>query len=223
MTNNIILSFQNVTYSYPGSDKIILKNINLELEQGKKYALIGPTGEGKSTTAMLMAGLVNPTIGTVNYQGKVISNYSREELASSIGFILQDPFLFAGTIADNLIYGSDLTKESLVQKLKDKNLDHLIYSFSEGLDTIVTNNSENISLGQKQIINFLRVILREPKFLILDEATANLDTITEKYLQEILNQLNSSITIVIIAHRLNTVKNVDVKFQVGGTRVEKIR
>lgn len=215
-----MLTLENVSFAYPGSSKKVLAEINITLQKGKKYALIGPTGEGKSTLAMLMAGLVKPTTGIINYKNQELQSYSRAEIAKSIGFILQDPFLFQGTIRDNILYGSDVTESELSELLTQKDLHNLIDRFPDRLETKVSNNSENISLGQKQIINFLRVILRKPEFLILDEATANLDTITESYLQQILYNLSADTTMVIIAHRLNTVKNVDVKFQVGGGRVE---
>jgi ATP-binding cassette, subfamily B, bacterial len=242
------MQFNNVTFSYPNNDKIILNNINLDLKKGKSYAFIGPTGEGKSTLVMLMAGLIQPNSGTVSYDGKNIQEYSRQELASKIGYILQDPFLYQGTILDNIVYGNDdfignrffdeyastvdsLTKpaddqeleKKLLEVLTKKELVQLLDRFPEGLKTKVNNNSENISLGQKQIINFLRVILRGPEFLILDEATANLDTVTEQQLQLILDHLPDTTTMVIIAHRLNTVKNVDYKYQVGGGKVELIK
>jgi ATP-binding cassette, subfamily B, bacterial len=217
---SFILSLKNVSFCYPGSQKKVLSDVNIDLEAGKKYALIGPTGEGKSTLAMLMAGLVKPTEGQILYEDQDLQLYSRGQIADSLGFILQDPFLFAGTVKENILYGGDLDEEKLVELLAQKDLKNLIDRFPDGLETVVTNNSENISLGQKQIINFLRVILRQPRFLILDEATANLDTITESYLQQILNNLPKETTMVIIAHRLNTVKNVDVKFQVGGGKVK---
>lgn len=241
------MQFKNVTFSYPNNDKIILNKINLNLEKGKSYAFIGPTGEGKSTLVMLMAGLIEPISGTVSMDGKNIQDYTRSELASKIGYILQDPFLYQGTILDNIVYGNDdfkanrffddyslsidsLTKPlvddeleaKLLEVLTQKELVHLLDRFPEGLKTKVNNNSENISLGQKQIINFLRVILRAPEFLILDEATANLDTVTEQQLQLILDHLPATTTMVIIAHRLNTVKNADYMYQVGGGRVELI-
>jgi ATP-binding cassette, subfamily B, bacterial len=222
MSNHPILEIRNLAFSYKNPDKVIFKNVTLSLEKGKKYALIGPTGEGKSTLAMLIAGLISPTKGDIFYDGKLLSSYSRSQIANSIGFILQEPFLFEGTVGENILYGNNLSEKDLIQTLSQKDLKNLINTFPNGLETKVTNNSENISLGQKQIVNFLRVILRNPKFLILDEATANLDTITEGYLQKILNNLSQDITMVIIAHRLNTVKNVDVKFQVGGGIVKVI-
>jgi ATP-binding cassette, subfamily B, bacterial len=230
-----ILQFNNVTFSYSPESKKILNNVSLELEQGKSYALIGPTGEGKSTTASLMSKLLTPNSGQIIFQNKDLSDWEEVDLYQQIGFILQEPYLFTGSLLDNIVYGNNelmhfssafnpnVSKEEGKQFEKilvDKGLDKLIALFPDRLKTEVNNNSANISLGQKQIINFVRVILRSPSFLILDEATANLDTITEKLLQEILDKLPKTTTKVIIAHRLNTIKNVDQVFQVGGGRVE---
>jgi ATP-binding cassette, subfamily B, bacterial len=230
-----ILQFKNVTFSYSPDSKKILNNVSLELEQGKSYALIGPTGEGKSTTASLMSKLLTPNSGQIIFQNKDLFDWNKADLYNQLGFILQEPYLFSGTLLDNIVYGNNelmhfssafnpnVSKEEGKQFEKiliDKGLDKLIALFPDRLKNEVTNNSANISLGQKQIINFVRVILRSPSFLILDEATANLDTITEKLLQEILDKLPKDTTKVIIAHRLNTIKNVDQIFQVGGGRVE---
>jgi ATP-binding cassette, subfamily B, bacterial len=230
-----ILQLNNVTFSYALDSKKILNNVSLELEQGKSYALIGPTGEGKSTTASLMSKLLSPNSGQIIFQNKDLANWEEGDLYKEIGFILQEPYLFTGSLLDNIVYGNNelmhfssafnpsISKEvgkEFEKLLAEKGLDKLIALFPDRLKTEVSNNSANISLGQKQIINFVRVILRSPKFLILDEATANLDTITEKLLQEILDKLPKDTTKVIIAHRLNTIKNVDQVFQVGGGRVE---
>lgn len=242
-----MLELKNIQFQYPNNSKIILDNINLQFESGKSYAFIGPTGEGKSTLAMLISGLLKPTSGSIMYDNKNMLEYTRIELADKIGYILQEPFLFAGTILENIIYGNNnflenpifdhlaknlnyLENKELIEVLegkvlrilKQKKLIHLVEKFSGGLKTVVNNNSENISLGQKQIINFLRVILRDPKLLILDEATANLDTITETELQLILDDLPKTTTKLIIAHRINTIKNVDCKYLVAGGKVEKI-
>jgi ATP-binding cassette, subfamily B, bacterial len=233
-----ILQFKNVTFSYTPDSKKILNNVSIELGEGKSYALIGPTGEGKSTTASLMSRLLNPNSGEIIFQNKDLLDWEEVDLYKQIGFILQEPYLFTGTLLDNIVYGNDdlihfssafnpnVSKEEgkkFEKILTDKGLDKLIALFPDRLKTEVTNNSANISLGQKQIINFVRVILRSPSFLILDEATANLDTITEKLLQEILDKLPRTTTKVIIAHRLNTIKNVDQVFQVGGGRVEEMK
>jgi ABC-type sugar transport system ATPase subunit len=155
MTNpqptNQTLTLKDVSFSYPGTTKTVLSKVNVTLEKGKKYALIGPTGEGKSTLAMLMAGLVKPTSGQILYNNQDLQSYSRAQIADSVGFILQDPFLFQGTIKDNILYGGNLDETNLVELLLQKDLKNLIERFPEGLETPVSNNSENISLGQKQL------------------------------------------------------------------------
>lgn len=207
-----ILEFDNVSFGY--DDNKIIKNINFTLEQGKTYALVGPTGGGKSTTASLMARLYDPQQGLVKLYNKDIRIYTEEDRTKIIGFILQEPFLFSGTIGDNIRYGNpdlvDKSNAELIEILKDNNLLDLISSFENGVASSIENN--NISIGQKQIISFIRVILRQPELLILDEATANIDTITEQNLQNIINQLPATTTKVIIAHRLNTIKKADQIF-----------
>jgi len=207
-----ILEFENVSFGY--DEKQILKNMNFTLEQGKTYALVGPTGGGKSTTASLMARLYDPQQGLVKLYNKDIRTYTEEDKTKAIGFILQEPFLFSGTIGDNIRYGNpDLANKSnteLIEILKDNNLLDLISGFENGVATNIENNG--ISIGQKQIISFIRVLLRRPQLLILDEATANIDTVTEQNLQDIINQLPDTTTKVIIAHRLNTIKKSDQIF-----------
>jgi ATP-binding cassette, subfamily B, bacterial len=207
-----VLSFRQVRFQYPDG-KEVLRDISFEMERGKAYALVGPTGGGKTTTANLMARLYDPTQGTVLLDGRDIRSYTPEERASKIGFIPQDPFLFSGTVRDNIVYGNEPYKnhssEQLAAVLDESNLSSLISRFPEGLDTAVTTSGNSISLGQKQLIAFMRAVLRRPDLLILDEATANIDTVTEELLQEILNKLPETTTRVIIAHRLNTISNVD--------------
>jgi len=211
-----ILEFDNVSFGY--DDNKIIKNINFTLEQGKTYALVGPTGGGKSTTASLMARLYDPQQGLVKLYNKDIRTYTEEDRTKAIGFILQEPFLFSGTIGDNIRYGNpdlvDKSNAELIEMLKDNNLLDLISSFENGVASSIENN--NISIGQKQIISFIRVILRQPELLILDEATANIDTITEQNLQDIINRLPETTTKVIIAHRLNTIKKADQIFFISG-------
>jgi ATP-binding cassette, subfamily B, bacterial len=218
-----LLKFQNVTFGYDDS-KLILDNVNITLDQGKTYALVGPTGGGKTTTAYLMSRLYSPISGSVTLFDKDIEQYSSEDLTGYIGYILQDPFMFTGTIRGNIIYGnSELeskSNEELEQILTAKNLLELFDSFDEGLETQVANDSNTLSLGQKQIIAFVRVILRNPKLLILDEATANIDTVTEQILTSIIDSLPSSTTKVIIAHRLNTIKYADQIFFVNEGRIK---
>jgi ATP-binding cassette, subfamily B, bacterial len=155
--------------------------------------------------------------------GKDIRTYDPEERSRKIGFILQDPFLFTGTVRENLLYGQDvqlsLSAERLEMAISDAGLGSLLARFEKGLDTMVQTTGDGISLGQKQLIAFMRAVLRKPELLILDEATANIDTVTEQLLEEIMKKLPGTTTKVIIAHRLNTIENADEIFFVNTGKV----
>jgi len=217
-----LLEFRNVHFGYEGGTEI-LHNINFNLERGKTYALVGPTGGGKTTTASLIARLYDPVKGQVLLNGKDIRSYAPGDRTKKIGFILQEPFLFTGTVRDNILYGNEKYKDysnaQLEEVINNANLQSLLAIFEKGLDTEVTSGGESISLGQKQLIAFMRAVLRNPDLLILDEATANIDTITEQILQDILNKLPEETTRVIIAHRLNTIQNADEIFFVNAGEV----
>ncbi|UOE52402.1 ABC transporter ATP-binding protein/permease [Mucilaginibacter sp. SMC90] len=217
-----LLEFRHVHFSYDESREI-LHNICFKLERGKTYALVGPTGGGKTTTASLIARLYDPTKGLVLLNGMDIRSLTAEERSQKIGFILQEPFLFTGTVKDNILYGNELfknhTNEEMEQVIRDANLGSLLAIFEEGLETKVLSGGDSISLGQKQLIAFMRAVLRNPEILILDEATANIDTITEKLLSDILDNLPKTTTRVIIAHRLNTIENADEIFFVNSGEV----
>jgi ATP-binding cassette, subfamily B, bacterial len=217
-----VLAFRQVWFAYPDG-KEVLRDVSFEMVKGKAYALVGPTGGGKTTTANLMARLYDPTQGTVLLHGRDIRSYTPDERAQKVGFILQDPFLFGGTVRDNIVYGNEAyreyTSKQLAEVLEESNLSNLISRFSEGLDTVVTASGNSISLGQKQLIAFMRAALRRPELLILDEATANIDTVTEQLLQEILLKLPATTTRVVIAHRLNTIDNVDQIFFVNSGEI----
>lgn len=218
-----IMEFIHVSFGY-SEGKIILDDVCFRLLEGKTYALVGPTGGGKSTTAGLMARLFDPVSGTVKFKNKDIRSFDADKLTDSIGFILQEPFLFTGTVGENLRYGNDKlvnqTDEILSIELSSLGFDKLINIFEKGLSTEVNDSSENISLGQKQIISFMRTLLRKPEFLILDEATANIDTVTEQLLNEIISKLPDQTTKVIIAHRLNTIKDADEILFINGGKVK---
>jgi ATP-binding cassette subfamily B protein len=203
--------------------KEVLHKINFKLEKGKTYALVGPTGGGKSTTASIMARLYDPTEGEVFLNGRDIRSYEASERTKKIGFILQDPFLFTGTVRDNILYGNEEyqkhSNEELGEILKQMNLEKLLLRFDKGLESTITNGGESISLGQKQLIAFMRAALRKPELLILDEATANIDTVTEQILEDILKKLPKETTQVVIAHRLNTIENADEIFFVNSGEV----
>ncbi|NLU91259.1 ABC transporter ATP-binding protein [Chitinophaga sp. Ak27] len=219
-----LLEFRHVHFGYP-EGREILHNINLSLEKGKTYALVGPTGGGKTTTASLIARLYDPTQGTVLLNGKDIRAYAADERSQKIGFILQEPFLFTGTVKENILYGNprykDYTNEQLTAAIHEANLEKLLAIFENGLDTKVVSGGDGVSLGQKQLIAFMRAVLRQPDLLILDEATANIDTVTEQLLGEILEKLPDTTTRVIIAHRLNTIENADEIFFVNSGEVTR--
>lgn len=222
ITSPSLLAFRNVSFSYPNGTEV-LHQINFELERGKTYAFVGPTGGGKTTTASLTARLYDPTKGAVLLDGRDIRSYPHEERVKKVGFILQEPFLFNGTVRDNILYGNaayrDYSNGKLAQIFRDTGLETLLERFDNGLDTRVDNLGDGISLGQKQLIAFMRAVLRQPDLLILDEATANIDTVTEKLLDKILQKLPASTTKVIIAHRLNTIANADEIFFVNSGKV----
>lgn len=213
-----LLTFDQVSFSYPDG-KQVLHEISFTMEQGKTYALVGPTGGGKTTTASLIARLYDPSEGRVLLKGRDIKTYSEEERTAAIGFILQEPFLFSGTLRDNILYGNaqyqSLDNAQLTAVLQEAGLDDLVNRFDKGLDTAVSAGGEGVSLGQKQLIAFVRAVLRRPELLILDEATANIDTVTEQLLQTILDRLPDTTTRVIIAHRLNTIESADEIFFVN--------
>ncbi|MFD2147335.1 ATP-binding cassette domain-containing protein [Mucilaginibacter antarcticus] len=222
--SDALLEFKNVHFGYAAGHEI-LHNVSFKMERGKTYALVGPTGGGKTTTASLIARLYDPTQGSILLNGKDIRSYSANERAQKVGFILQEPFLFTGTVRENILYGNDAYKnysnQQLEQAIADANLGSLLAIFEEGLDSKVTSGGDSISLGQKQLIAFMRAVLRNPDLLILDEATANIDTITEKLLGDILNNLPAHTTRVIIAHRLNTIENADEIYFVNSGEVIK--
>ncbi len=213
-----VLAFREVSFTYPNGTEV-LHNINFKLEKGKTYAFVGPTGGGKTTTASLIARLYDPTRGTVLLDGRDIRSYQPREKAQKIGFILQEPYLFSGTIRDNILYGNEkyrhLKNGELTAIFHETGLEDLLKRFDQGPDTRIDSSADGISLGQKQLLAFMRAVLRKPDLLILDEATANIDTVTEKLLEEILQKLPASTTKVIIAHRLNTIANADEIFFVN--------
>jgi len=221
-TNSSYLQFKNVSFSYPNG-KEVLHRVSFDLERGKTYAFVGPTGGGKTTTASLISRLYDSTRGVIVLDGRDIRSYNPEDRALKIGFILQEPFLFTGTVRDNVLYGNTeyagYDNEQLKEVISKAKLESLLQRFDDGLDTKVQTTGDGISLGQKQLVAFIRAILRKPELLILDEATANIDTVTEQQLDKILSNLPESTTKVIIAHRLNTIENADEIFFVNTGKV----
>jgi ATP-binding cassette subfamily B protein len=221
-TSKSYLHFGNVSFRYPNG-KEVLHKVSFDLERGKTYAFVGPTGGGKTTTASLIARLYDASRGTILLDGRDIRSYKPEERTQKIGFILQEPFLFSGTVRDNILYGNpgyiNYSNEQLAEAISEAGLETLLARFDQGLDTKVQTTGDGISLGQKQLIAFMRAVLRKPELIILDEATANIDTVTEQLLDSILKKLPESTTRVIIAHRLNTIENADEIFFVNTGKV----
>jgi ATP-binding cassette subfamily B protein len=220
--NASYLSFRNVSFTYPNG-KEVLHHVSFDLERGRTYAFVGPTGGGKTTTASLIARLYDSSKGLVLLDGKDIRSYTPEERTRKIGFILQESFLFSGTVRDNILYGNpeyrNLSNDQLARIIQESGLESLLGRFDDGLESKVQTTGDGISLGQKQLIAFMRAVLRKPELLILDEATANIDTITEQLLENILQKLPATTTWVIIAHRLNTIENADEIFFVNSGEV----
>lgn len=222
--NQAFFVFNHVSFRYEGSEEDVLKQISFALERGKTYALVGPTGGGKTTTASLMARLYDPTEGMIELDGQDIRSYTPEERAKKIGFILQEPFLFSGTLLDNLFYGhpdfASSSKKERLAVLEASGLGNLLTNFEKGFDTKIQTSGDTISLGQRQLIAFVRAVLRKPEILILDEATANIDTVTEQLLEKVIAALPSLTTKVVIAHRLNTIENADEIFFVNNGEIK---
>ena len=206
------LEFRQVDFGYT-PERPVLTGVEMRLEPGKSYALVGPTGGGKSTTASLMARLYDPDRGQVLLDGLDLRSYQAAERSQKIGFILQEPFLQGGSLRENFHYANPDYRDELLEEMR---MSGLLATFSEGLDTQVSG----LSLGQKQIVAFMRAVLRRPKLLILDEATANIDTVTESALSTILENLPADTTRVTIAHRLNTIEKADQIYFVNQGRVQ---
>jgi ATP-binding cassette subfamily B protein len=217
-----VVSFRNVSFGYSEGNEV-LKRTSFNLQAGKTYAFVGPTGGGKTTTASLISRLYDPTIGIITLHGRDLRSFNPRERADRIGFILQEPFLFTGTVKENIIYGNneleDVTNENLTKLMQNAGLDQLLNRFESGIDTKITSGGETISLGQRQLIAFIRAVLRKPDILILDEATANIDTLTEQQLETVLKKLPGHTTKVIIAHRLNTIENADEIFFINASNI----
>lgn len=217
-----LLQFQEVSFAYT-PEKEILSHISFDLQRGKTYAFVGPTGGGKTTTASLIARLFDPVSGRILFNGRDLRSYTHDERASRIGFILQEPILFSGTLRDNIVYGNaryqHLGDEELMNLLQQEGFGSLMSRFGGDLGMEINASGDGVSLGQRQLIAFIRAVLRRPELLILDEATANIDTVTEQLLDEVLAKLPASTTRIVIAHRLNTIENADEIFFVNSGSV----
>jgi ATP-binding cassette subfamily B protein len=201
------VTFENVTFGYE-EGKTVLNNLSFTVKPGESVALVGPTGAGKSTIVNLISRFYNVNEGRVLIDGQDISKVTLHSLRSQMGIMLQDSFIFSGTIEDNIRYGKlDASLEEIVNASKTVCADDFIRQFSDGYQTEVKERGSILSQGQKQLISFARTLISDPAILVLDEATSSIDVQTEKALQKGLNAMLEGRTSFIIAHRLSTIKN----------------
>ena len=203
------VSIENVSFSYVPKQKLI-QNFNLDVKPGQKIAIVGPTGCGKTTLINLLMRFYDVTDGTIYIDKNDISKIKRNSLRNKYGMVLQETWIFSGTIKENISYGKPTaTMEEIIQASRLAGSDDFISKLSKGYDTMITEDGSNLSAGQKQLLCIARVMLIKPPMLILDEATSNIDTRTEMKIQEAFNTLMSGRTTFIVAHRLSTIKNAD--------------
>lgn len=214
------IEFEDVDFMYPDGDEYVLQNFNLKIPFGTNLAIVGETGAGKSTLVNLICRFYEPTRGRLLIDGKDARERSQLWLHSSLGYVLQTPHLFSGTIRDNLLYGKpDATEEEMMQAIDLVSARSVIEKLEKGLDSDVGESGDMLSAGEKQQISFARAILADPRILILDEATASVDTITEQKIQSAIDQVIKGRTSVVIAHRLSTVRNADIIMVVNDGRI----
>lgn len=214
------IEFKNVTFQYPDGDETVLENFSLKVPFGTHLAIVGETGAGKSTLVNLVCRFYEPTKGQVLIDGRDARERSQLWLHSAIGYVLQTPHLFSGTVRENLLMGkSDATEEEIWAAIRAVSAEDVIAHLEHGLDTDVGEGGDLLSTGEKQLISFARAVLADPRILILDEATASVDTVTEARIQAAMEGVTAGRTSLMIAHRLSTVRNADVILVVRSGRI----
>ena len=217
-----VVEFKDVNFSYDENAKV-LKDINFKVNKGEKIALVGATGAGKTTIVSLLSRFYDPTSGEVLVDGKNIKNVDLESLRSQMGIMLQDTFLFSTTIMENIRYGRlDATDEEVINAAKAVNAHEFILKLENGYNTEVNERGTRLSLGQRQLVSFARALLANPRILILDEATSNIDTETEKLVQEGIEKLLHGRTSFVVAHRLSTIRDCDKIMVINDGRIEEV-
>ncbi|MBE5801478.1 MAG: ABC transporter ATP-binding protein [Clostridiales bacterium] len=205
------IEFKDVSFKYPDGDEYVLEHFNLKIPFGSNIAIVGETGAGKSTLINLVCRFFEPTDGQVLIDGRDARERSQLWLHSAIGYVLQTPHLFSGTIRENLLYGNpNATEEEIDRALKLVSADNVIAHLEHGLDSDVGEGGDLLSTGEKQLISFARAILADPRILVLDEATASVDTITEQKIQSAIDTIINGRTSLVVAHRLSTIRNADL-------------
>ena len=204
------VTFDHVKFGY-NPNNIIIKDFNATVHEGQKIAIVGPTGAGKTTMVKLLMRFYDVTDGKILVDGHNIKDFKRGELRQMFGMVLQDTWLFGGTVKENIKYGKeDATDDEVIQAAKAAHVHHFIKTLPNGYNSVLNEESSNVSAGQKQLLTIARVILADPKILILDEATSSIDTRTEIEIQKAMDNLMKGRTSFIIAHRLSTIKNADL-------------
>lgn len=204
------VAFQNVDFDYQ-PDQPLIRDLNLQVEPGQKVAIVGPTGAGKTTIVNLLMRFYDPVKGSISLDGCDINHYSRESVRSCFGMVLQDTWLFRGTIYENLAFGKGgVTREEIEEACRQTYCDHFIRTMPEGYNTVIGEDTTNLSGGQKQLLTIARALLADRPLLILDEATSNVDTRTEVLIQKAMDKLMKGKTCFVIAHRLSTILDADV-------------
>ncbi|MBQ6876912.1 MAG: ABC transporter ATP-binding protein [Oscillospiraceae bacterium] len=204
------IRFENIDFSYD-ENKPLIKNLNLDIKHGQNVAIVGPTGAGKTTIVNLLMRFYDPQSGKIIIDGHDIGEISREEVRGLFGMVLQDTWLFGGTVAENVAYGKpDATLEEIITACDEAYCDHFIRTLPNGYDTVIGDDTTNISGGQKQLLTIARALLANHSLLILDEATSNVDTRTEILIQKAMDKLMEGKTCFVIAHRLSTIVDSDL-------------
>ena len=204
------IKFENVSFHYFDDDKLILKDFNFEIKKGESVAFIGSTGSGKSTIVNLICKFYNPTSGDIYLDGINYKNIDKTSLYNNLGYVLQQPQLFSISIKDNIKFGNeDASDDEILEVCSLLGIDDFVFKLPDGIYTVIGENGYNISNGQKQLISFARALIKNPKLLILDEATSSIDTETEKIIQNKMKDILEGKTSIIVAHRLSTIKHCD--------------
>lgn len=202
--------FENVDFSYKEEEPLI-KGMNIDVKQGNTIAIVGPTGAGKTTLVNLLMRFYEISAGKITIDGVDIREIKRGALRSMFGMVLQDTWLFNGTVLENIAYGREgATEEEVIQATKAAHADHFIKTLPDGYQTFLNEEASNISQGQKQLLTIARAILADPAILILDEATSSVDSRTEVFIQKAMTNLMRDRTSFVIAHRLSTIRDADL-------------